>query len=142
MRFRAIALITAVALGGCSDQGPAPAGPGGWQEPDEYVFTVEADCGLRMFSGRYRVHVRNGAVVEYAQLDGRGGPIELRNDQVPTLADMVRRFHEANADPDARATMVTDPVDGHPVVVDIDWMVRAIDDEECYRVSDYDPGVP
>ena len=142
MRRLGIALTTAVVLTACSGEAPSPVGPAGWQEPDEYVFTVEADCGLRMLSGRYRVHVVDGAVVEHIPLDGRAGPMQLQNDQVPTLADMIRRFHEANADRDAKAAMVTDPIDGHPVAVDIDWIVRAIDDEECYRVSDYAPGPP
>ena len=129
----AVGLVVAACSGGV---------PRGWQEPDEYVFTVDAGCGLRAFSGRYTVHVVDGAVVEHAALDGRGGHMDLSNDQVPTMADIARRYREAKADPDARATIVTDPDDGHPVAVDIDWIVNAIDDEECYRVSDYVPGPP
>ena len=32
----------------------------------------------------------------------------------------------------------TDPSDGHPTLIHIDWIPGAIDDEECYRTLSYE----
>jgi hypothetical protein len=40
----------------------------------------------------------------------------------------------ANAD---RVEITLDAVDGHPTEILIDYRVKAIDDEACYRITDY-----
>ncbi|MGZ8475880.1 MAG: DUF6174 domain-containing protein [Candidatus Limnocylindria bacterium] len=135
------AIVMWVALCACSAEAPASA-DGGWIEPGEYVFSVEAGCGRRLFSGRFRVHVADGEVAEYVALDPRRPRVQLPPNSVPTLGDLVDRFREARADRDATVRLVTDPTDGHPVSLEIDWLVDIIDDEECYEVFDYAPGSP
>lgn len=38
--------------------------------------------------------------------------------------------------PAVGVSLATDPTDGHPVTLEIDWVLAAIDDEECYAVSE------
>jgi hypothetical protein len=52
---------------------------------------------------------------------------------------MLRLVAEARDGGVADVSLVTDPADGHPLQVDIDWLPEAIDDEECYVISDYAP---
>jgi hypothetical protein len=61
---------------------------------------------------------------------------------VPTLGEMLRRAAEATASGESEVTVERDPVDGHPTLVDIDWIVNAIDDEECYEILAYEPAAP
>jgi len=36
-----------------------------------------------------------------------------------------------------QVTLALDPADGHPVSVSVDWAQNAIDDEECYEITEY-----
>ncbi len=54
--------------------------------------------------------------------------------ELPTLADLMNQVERARADGDAIVkAFEADPDDGHPTLIDIDWLPNAIDDEECYR---------
>jgi hypothetical protein len=61
--------------------------------------------------------------------------LELRSERNPAPArptgDATRA---ANAD---RVEITLDAVDGHPTEILIDYRVKAIDDEACYRITDY-----
>jgi hypothetical protein len=48
----------------------------------------------------------------------------------------VPRLEGSGLPPEVR--LVTDPADGHPLEVFIDWVPEAIDDEACYVIHDYD----
>lgn len=123
--------------------GTVPPPDAAWQEPAAYAFTMQASCGFRVLNGRFRVDVRDGEVVEYARLDAAGGnPNPLENADMPTLGDMFDRVAEAREKLGTDVSLETDPADGHPTSVSIDWIVTAIDDEECYEVTEYAAGEP
>lgn len=117
----------------------SPSAAAEWEEPAAYSFTLESRCGERMLIGRFAVEVENGEVIAIEGLDeqGRTAAAVVQPNDVPTLADLVRLVAEARSDEADRVNFVTDPTDGHPVSVEIDWQANAIDDEECYQISDF-----
>lgn len=124
-----------------SEYQPRTAIPG-WTEPDRYTFEFEASCGLRVLHGRFRAHVVDGVTQRYEPLDQIELPLPLEPADIPTLGEMLRRAAEATASGESEVTIERDPVDGHPTLIDIDWIVNAIDDEECYEVLEYEPTAP
>jgi hypothetical protein len=124
---------------------PAPAegisdSVGAWAEPAAYAFTMDAGCGFRVLNGPFRVIVRDSEAVDFADLDEPASKVTIANADVPTLGDMLDRVAEAREGPGAVVRFETDPADGHPTSVSIDWLVSAVDDEECYEITDYAPG--
>lgn len=111
-----------------------------WDEPAAYAFTMDAGCGFRLLHGRFRVEVRDGEVVDFVDLDPGTGNPTLDNASIPTLRDLLDRVAEAQERPGSVVTFETDPRDGHPITVSIDWIVSAVDDEECYEITDYAQG--
>ena len=114
----------------------------GWQEPRHYTFVFEASCGLRVLHGRFRAYVADGVTYRYEALDERAGAFPFEPEDIPTLGEMLARANEALLDAQSSVELVTDPVDGHPVHIDIDWIVSAIDEEECYEILRYEPVAP
>jgi hypothetical protein len=51
-------------------------------------------------------------------------------------------FGSSPGDAQRALELVTDPVDGHPVRIEIDWTESAIDDDECYEILRYEPLAP
>jgi hypothetical protein len=53
-----------------------------------------------------------------------------------TMGEMLAegRTKEKTAD---RAVLRFDPVDGHPVLIDVDPSTGSIDEESCYQIVDY-----
>jgi hypothetical protein len=98
-----------------------------------------SSCGERSLLGRFGVTVEDGVTVAYEALDEQAGLFAGPPHEIPSLGEMLRLVAEARDGGVADVTLVTDPVDGHPVEVNIDWLPNAIDDEECYLVSDYAP---
>lgn len=157
---RAASLVLVLLLGACSVVGASPSaaprvepsearlpepGPASsasavarWAEPVAYSFTLESRCGERNLIGRFAVEVENGVVVAVEGLDHQGETAiaVVQPADVPTLAGLHTLVAEARADGADKVDLVTDPADGHPVSVEIDWEAAAIDDEECYTVSD------
>jgi Family of unknown function (DUF6174) len=128
-----------------STEEPSPsAGPTqvAWTEPASYVYVFDSQCGLRTLSGRYEVAVEDGEPVAFRRV-GEGPWVPHNVDDMPTLGDLANLVERARADGNAivRAHEV-DPEDGHPTHIDIDWLPNAIDDEECYLIEYYDPGLP
>lgn len=158
MAVRAIVLVFVLVLSACStervepasheptaatspssDASPAAASPSAvapaeWEEPVAYTFTLESRCGWTSLPGRIRVTVENGEVVDVAPLDGQTLP---DGRQLPTLGEILERAEEARRDGADHVEVKTDPVTGHPVSVEIDRLTNAIDDEECYEISDF-----
>jgi hypothetical protein len=56
---------------------------------------------------------------------------------VPTLARILGEAEAARAANADRVEITLDAVDGHPTEILIDYRVKAIDDEACYRITDY-----
>ena len=114
----------------------------GWQEPADYSFAVTSWCGERMFTGDYRVEVAGGEVVasqRHDATDGEWKPVDYLQ-WVPTLGDMLEEVARATDAPEAgEVTLESDPADGHPIVVRVDHLANAIDDETCYEITAYEP---
>jgi hypothetical protein len=103
--------------------------------PTSYRMVLHAACGERQLIGDFDLLVREDRVVEAgpARLVHRTG---LELDDFPTLADLVGLAE--NAEPDADVVLRTD-ASGIPKSLRIDHDPRAIDDEECYRVTGLHP---
>jgi hypothetical protein len=115
-----------------------PPGEEPWQEPDHYVFEFEASCGLRVLHGRFRAFVADGTTYRFEALDDAAAAFPLSAADLPTLGDMLDRAHEASVSEQSTVELVTDPLDGRPVRIEIDWIRTAIDDEECYEILAYE----
>lgn len=158
--IRASSLVLVLLLGACSAAGEPPSGKmtaersevqttssapsrsssavAEWAEPAAYSFTLESRCGERNLIGRFAVEVENGAVIAVEDLVDQGGATSIvQPADVPTLAGLLRLVAEAQNNGADEVNLVTDPADGHPVSVEIDWEAAAIDDEECYTVSNF-----
>lgn len=158
---RAASLVLVLLLGACSAAGaspsgeptvepsevqttssassPSPSAVAEWAEPAAYSFTLESLCGERNLIGRFAVEVENGVVVAVEGLDDQGQTATsvVQPADVPSLAGLLALVTEARSDGADRVDLVTDPADGRPVSVEIDWEAAAIDDEECYTVSNF-----
>jgi hypothetical protein len=137
--------VTTIALflSACSLDRPASASPpsvasspAAWQEPDSYSFVFEGYCGWQA-GGRFRVDVKDGRVVSVV---GPADRPKVSLASVLTLAEILARAADAEAQGDGEVKIRVDRDDGHPVSVEIDWLSDAIDDEECYEISDYTVG--
>lgn len=128
-------------IGGAGSQTSASvSGEPTWQEPATYTYSFQASCGERTLIGRFEVVVEHGAVIDYRALDEPAGAFPGTATDLPTLGELADRVDEAQRDDDAVVTLETDPEDGHPARIDIDWVPDAIDDEECYVIESYTPG--
>ncbi len=109
-------LALLLVLVGCGD--PQVSNIPNWQAPDAYEFTVDSACGERALIGRFHVVVEDGSVVEAEGLD-----------------DAAIAKAEGAEIVEVQATE-----DGRPSAIDINWDTDAIDDEACYRITDYSAG--
>lgn len=156
---RAASLVLVLLPGACSATGASPTGEptvdpsevqassapslsasavAEWAEPAAYSFTLESRCGERNLIGRFAVEVENGVVIAVEDLVDQGGATSVvQPADVPTLSGLLALVAEARNEGAGEVNLVTDPADGHPVSVEIDWEAAATDDEECYTVSDF-----
>ena len=107
-----------------------------WNEPASYEFTLDSRCGERLLIGRFRVAVRDHAVVGIEGRDSQGrtvGPL-IDPNLVPTLAELLQLAKRARAEGADEAVVEFD-ADGNPASVRIDRDRSTIDDEECYTIS-------
>jgi hypothetical protein len=148
---------------GSSSVSPSVAPPD-WTEASSYSFVFASTCGERNLLGTFKVTVEGGAAVAYRPLDEQASRFPGSFHDMPTLASLMALVEEARTyqslDPTGRSpaaepsgipgpspqeaivTLETDPVDGHPTYIHIDWVPNAIDEEECYRIEEYSPAVP
>ena len=127
--------------GGASVSPQASTGTSGpdWQEPEAYTYAFEASRGERSLIGRFEVTVEDRTVVDYRALDPAAAAFPGTSADLPTLGELFERVDQAQKDDDAVVTFETDPLDGHPTRIEIDWLPNAIDDEECYVIESYMP---
>ena len=123
-----------------SASGASTGQAGSWTEPTAYRFTFRSTCGERNLVGTFEVTVEDGNVTRYRALDGAAEAFPGAAADIPTLGDLQRRAQEAEANDEAIVEMESDPDDGHPTSIEIDWIPNAIDDEECYVIESYVPG--
>lgn len=113
-----------------------------WEEPAAYVYTLTSSEGERSLIGTFRVTVEDGKVVKAVGLDESGrGAVKRAPEEVPTiggLLEQLARAHDEGADT-AEAAYAPD---GHPVRITLDPEKNAVDDEESYVISDYEPAQP
>jgi len=132
------ALLTA--CGGDIDSAADPQPPSatdtsttsGTTLPDSYGYVLTSSCGERGLLGDYRVVVENAEVTAVENLN-EDYPYDPELSEVPTLADLVDKARSAA--PDALVELTLDE-SGLPRSLSLDPVPDAIDDEECYRVSD------
>ena len=143
----AVTGLAATALAACTDDASSgtsaknpqtafDAAQAAWNEsgPNAYAFHLVSSCGERDGLGEFAVTV---------DADGaRAKPLDKWSDKpritsVPDLFDQI----EAGLDGNAESVQVEyHPTLGYPERIDIDYMRDAIDDEVCYRVSDFTSG--
>jgi hypothetical protein len=129
--------LAACALAPTPEPTPTPAT---WTEPAAYSFVLLSQCGERSLIGRFRVRVEGHVTVGFERLDESAMAFQGTAEDLPTLGRLLDLASEARARGADVVNVTADPVDGHPTRVEIDWQAKAIDDEECYAVSDYAPG--
>ncbi len=142
------ALTLALVLAACG----SPGEPGGasrapqeqsrvnWDVPESYTFTLDSSCGERALIGRFKITVADGAVEAVEGLDesGRSMLDHGFDDEIPTLTELLEEAETARSE-GADAVEVDRVSDGHPTRIDIDWDTNAVDDEACYRITEYSP---
>jgi Family of unknown function (DUF6174) len=97
----------------------------------DYAFRVRFSCFCPMY-GPWDVVVRNGAVVSSTPLDAaqQVGLLE----SFRTVDDLVAQVDRAVAHAGS-LDVVYDPLLGYPASVRIDWITRAIDDENSWVIT-------
>jgi Family of unknown function (DUF6174) len=108
-----------------------------WREPATYRFVLDAECGERSLIGRFGVRVENGKTVAMERLDGSARRFQGTFHELPTLAMLLTSVVDPRNRGADSVKLTTDPTDGHPTHVEIDWAVHTVDDEECYQISSY-----
>lgn len=104
-----------------------------------YDYTLESSCGERALHGRFLVTVVDGAVTDVEPLDQTATDtlswVPTAGEHVPTVSDLLVRI--ADAPDDVREASFD--ADGVPTHVVFDPEPNAIDDEECYDLTDVRP---
>jgi hypothetical protein len=141
-RVALLLLVAGTALAGCADPAEHGGGlrPGTWNEPARYTYVLDSQCGERLLIGKFKVTVADGAVTDVEGLDEsakRATESPAIKAETPTLNQIVKRVADAEAKGAHKARVEFDKTDGHPTYAEIDRLKNAIDDEECYTVSDY-----
>jgi uncharacterized protein DUF6174 len=133
----ALLLLAACGGGGTDVTRPATSN---WTEPaGKYEYTLQSNCGERLVHGRMRLTVSGGKVVDAVGLDepGRATVEVAKLERLPSLRDLLAEYDQAVRDKAYKAVVEFDPRDGHPTFIDLDPLRNSIDDEACYRISDY-----
>lgn len=137
-------VVGVVLLAGCSPgtQHPSATVPPMPEAPDwssaSYRFTLESRCGERALIGRYAVAVQHGTVTSARALGSTSmddAPGDPAVEDVPSIGELVVRAQ--TTDRDALTDFHLDPATGIPTAIAFDPDPRALDDEECYAISDY-----
>lgn len=85
------------------------------------------------------MEVQSGQTVRVEAISGYWVSHPLPPGAVPTLGNLLTLAAGARSQGASQVSVVLDPVDGHPVSVSVDWQANAIDDEECYEITEYLP---
>ncbi len=104
-----------------------------------YEYTLTSSCGERALHGEFRVTVVDGAVTAVEPVDETATDtlswVPTAGEDVPTVSELLGRIADA---PDDVREAVFD-ADGIPTHVVFDPEPDAIDDEECYDLTDVQP---
>ena len=118
-----------------------PVAPTPGRPAPSYQYTLTSQCGERSLIGTWHVTVEDDVVTAAEPLAGTVWHPETAEELevVPTLADLLARAHRTGAA--APSELHVDPETGMPTEIAFEGDPQAIDDEECYRISDYTAGV-
>lgn len=106
-----------------------------------YSFEVTSTCGEQAFIGSFQISVRDDEVIEAVGLDQSGRrTLEATGRDIPTLRDLLKQGLQASSDGAEVVNIEYDDVDGHPRFIEFDYDVEAIDDESCFRITNYVEG--
>ena len=105
---------------------------------DDYAFTLTSSCGERNLVGDFDVEVAGGEVVAVAASLAHlemtpESYVESGGRTIDGFLDLVDERHDDVTD------VAFDDVLGYPTSLTLDPMPRAIDDEECYAITDVHP---
>ena len=125
--------------------GATGLGEATWDAPDDYEFTLRSRCGNRNDLGVYEITVEDGEVTNvdaphWERIGQERGSIGFTSEyagDAPTLSELAAEADAADAAGADVVELSTDPADGRPTRLDIDWDEEAIDDEACFIVGDY-----
>ncbi|UKJ62464.1 hypothetical protein H1Q78_11780 [Cellulosimicrobium cellulans] len=105
---------------------------------DDYAFTLTSSCGERNLVGDFDVEVAGGEVVavsaslEHLEMTPESY-VESGGRTIDGFLDLVDERHDVVTD------VAFDDDLGYPTSLTLDPMPRAIDDEECYAITDVHP---
>ncbi|MCR1982515.1 DUF6174 domain-containing protein [Cellulosimicrobium cellulans] len=105
---------------------------------DDYAFTLTSSCGERNLVGDFDVEVAAGEVVavsaSLAHLEMTPESyVESGGRTIDGFLDLVDERHDDVTD------VAFDDALGYPTSLTLDPVPRAIDDEECYAITDVHP---
>ncbi len=111
-----------------------------YEPPASYVMDVDVSCFCP--AARYRVTVVDGEKAEVQLVDPDGDEVTdepvPNPDAAPTIAELQDRLRETvDGGGVVRELSVDD--DGRPVVVSLDPIVDAVDDEVTYAIGEWHP---
>ncbi|WP_132935039.1 DUF6174 domain-containing protein [Streptomyces sp. 8K308] len=113
-----------------------------WEEPAAYRFVIDGSCGETPLSGTFEIAVEGGEVVEVTDLGGEHEAPYLSSQTGLTIAELREIVDEARDEgADVLEVEYAEDDPGRPVDIVIDYDENALDDEMCYRISDYVPEV-
>lgn len=133
----ALVLVVGAAVGGCGnglDGGALADAEQRWTDAGitDYTYTLTSECGERQLIGTFSLTVTDGAV---SAAEGVGDAASWVPDTAlavfPSIDDLFGVLHGAH-----EVSAAYDDELGYPTNITIDWHREAIDDEECYVVSD------
>jgi hypothetical protein len=139
----AIACIAVLSACDCE----APNDPGTIDDPqerweawhkDSYQMTVNLTCFCTMW-GDYRVTVKNGAITSAVQTS-TGDTVSVTSlelgGRLLTIDDYFRFIDTLRAGEADSVRTEFHPQYGYPILIDIDYILEAIDDELTITISD------
>ncbi|MFB7888082.1 DUF6174 domain-containing protein [Cellulosimicrobium cellulans] len=105
---------------------------------DDYAFTLTSSCGERALVGDFDVEVAGGEVLavsaSLAHLEMTPESyVESGGRTIDGFLDLVDERHDVVTD------VAFDDELGYPTSLTLDPVPRAIDDEECYAITDVHP---
>ena len=131
-------VVVALLVAACSE---SSGDPEPWQEAGSYTYTLDSQCGERDVIGTFSITVSDHEVEDASALDESGQALLDSSGlgQIPTLQQRYDEFWQAQwgADVADKAEIQHAPVDGHPLIITIDWDADAVDDAACYVISEY-----
>jgi hypothetical protein len=128
--MRRLLLVPILLVAACGDETAPTETAAEPPVPASYSYDLESSCGERNLIGTFHVSVEGDQVIR-AEATGRT-TVEPDLAYVPSLDDLEEMVEEA--EPDAVVETERD-ADGRLTWVSIDHLPDAIDDEECYRIS-------